>query len=80
MFELGLGLLLAALFIGVYLLITKFLLGQDGRELGGLPPRLTLNEPDSSHALGTGKSRQALTAGELSEHHAGGTRKGSEEI
>lgn len=79
MFELGLGLLLAVLFIGAYLLITKFMSGQDGRELGGLPTRVMLNPPDSGKAIGTGKSRQALTAGELSEHHAGGTQKGPEE-
>jgi hypothetical protein len=79
MFELSLGLLLAALFIGMYLLVTKFLLGRDGRELSGAPPRVTLNSPETSHALNAGNPRQALTAGELSEHHAGGTREGSEE-
>jgi hypothetical protein len=75
MFELSLGLLLAALFIGAYLLITKFLLGQGRRELGHPPPRVTLNPTDTSHAVGAGESRGALTAGELSEHHTGRAQK-----
>jgi hypothetical protein len=40
---------------------------------------VTLNPPETSHALNAGKSRQALTAGELSEHHAGGKQESSEE-
>lgn len=79
MFELSLGVLLAALFIGAYLLIAKFLLERDGRELSGAPPRVTLNPPETSHALNAGKAKQALTAGELSEHHAGGAHESSEE-
>jgi hypothetical protein len=73
MFELGLGVLLAVFFIAAYLLITR-LLGHDGRELGGLPPRVTLNPLDTDKAIGAGKSSRALTTGEMSEHHAGGAK------
>ncbi|MBV9209833.1 MAG: hypothetical protein JOZ52_04355 [Acidobacteria bacterium] len=79
MFELSLGLVLAALFIGVYLLVAKVLLAREGRELGSAPPRVTLNPTDTSHALKPAKPPQALTAGELSEHHARGSNESKEE-
>jgi hypothetical protein len=74
MFEFGLGVILAVLFVGAYLLITNFL-RRERHELGGLPPAVTLNPVDSTHSIGTGKSRQALTSGELSKHHSGGARR-----
>lgn len=78
MFELGLGVLLAAVFIAVYLLIAK-LFRSDRRELGGLPPSVSLNPVESANAIGAGKTRAALSAGELSEHHAGGEKKAGAE-
>ncbi len=73
MFELVLGIALAAMFVIAYLLIAKFL-RQDKHELGGKPQNITLNPVDTSRAIGAGKQGRALTAGELSEHHAGGTK------
>jgi hypothetical protein len=76
MFELVLGIALAAVFVAVYLLIAKFL-RQDKRELGSKPQTITLNPVDTSRAIGARRQDRALTAGELSEHHAGG-KKSSE--
>lgn len=73
MFELVLGIAVAAIFVTAYLLIAKFL-RQDRRELGSTPPTITLNPVDTSRAIRAGKQDRALTAGELSEHHAGGAK------
>lgn len=73
MFELALGALLAVLFIAAYLLISKFMRG-DGRELSGTPPSVSLNPMESDRAIGARRSPQALTAGDLKEHHAGSAK------
>lgn len=78
MFEFGLGLILAALFVAAYLLITTFL-RRDRQELGGLRPQVTLYPLDSMRSIGSGKSRQALTSGDASEHRSSGTKHGSGE-
>ncbi len=63
MFELGLGVILAALFVVVYLLASSFL-RKDKQKLGGNHPAVTLNPIDTTHAIGAGKSKRALTSGE----------------
>jgi len=63
MFELGLGVILAALFVAAYLIITTFL-RRDRPELEGLYPRVTLNPMDTTHTIGAGKSPRVLTSGD----------------
>ena len=75
MFELVLGVVLAAIFVTAYLLINK-LLRQDQRELGGKPTSVTLNPLETNRSLGPGHAPpRALETGEMSEHHAGGAKK-----
>ena len=78
MFEFGLGVILAILFVTAYVLITAFL-GRDRRELKGLPLAVTLNPVDSTHAIDAGQSRAALTSGELSSHHSGDAKSAKDE-
>lgn len=63
MFEFGLGVILAVLFVAAYLLISSFF-RRDGRELGGMHYAVSLNPADTSHALDTGRSKRALKSGE----------------
>ena len=74
MFELVLGVLLAAIFVTAYLLITK-LLGQNNRELGAQAPSVTLNPIETARTIGQPTSPRALSTGEMSEHHAGHSKK-----
>ncbi len=78
MFEFGLGVILAALFIAAYFVITAFF-RRDRHELGGLHPQVTLNPVDSTHSIGSGKSRQALTSGNAGERDSRGAKHGSGE-
>ena len=69
MFEFGLGVILAVLFVAAYLIVTSFF-RKDGHELSGLNPRVTLNPMDSTHSISSGKSRQALTSGDADERNS----------
>ena len=69
MFELGLGVILAALFVAAYLIITNFL-RRDRPELEGLYPRVTLNPMDTTHTIGAGKSRRVLTSGKAEDQQS----------
>lgn len=74
MFEFGLGVILAALFVAAYLLITSFF-RRDRDELGGLHPAVSLNPVDTSRALDAGQSKRALTSGESSERNSGSVKE-----
>lgn len=76
MFEIGLGVILAAIFVAAYLIISAFF-SRDGHELPGSHPPVTLNPADSSHAIGQGKSRPALTSGEKGERQSPGRNRNS---
>ena len=73
MFEVGLGVVLAALFVAAYILITAFF-RRDSHELGGLYPPVTLNPVDTTHSIGGAKSPRALTSGEGDDRHSRGAR------
>ena len=76
MFELGLGVILAALFVAAYFVITAFF-RRDRHELGGLHPQVTLNPVDTTHSIGAGKSPRVLTSGEAGESHSSGPKQGT---
>ncbi len=78
MFELVLGVLLAAIFVIAYLLITKLLSGNN-RELGARPPSVTLNPIETARTIGPRTSPRALTTGEMSKHHAKNSEAGQEQ-
>ena len=78
MFEFGLGVILAALFVAAYFIITAFF-RRDRPELGGLHPQVTLNPVDTTHSIGAGKSPRVLTSGEAGERDSRGAKQGSGE-
>jgi hypothetical protein len=59
--ELTLGFILAAMFVAVYLMISRLWRGDD-HLLSGDQPRVTLAPADSSRAIGNGAPRRALEA------------------
>jgi hypothetical protein len=74
MFEVGLGVILAVIFVAAYLIISEFF-RRDGHELGSSHPPVTLNPADSTHAISQGKSRPALTSGEEGERQSHGRKR-----
>ncbi len=63
MFELVLGVLLAAIFVTTYLLVAR-LFARNKHELGNTPPRITLNPLETARVLGPGPSPRVLKPAE----------------
>jgi hypothetical protein len=70
LFEFGLGIILAVVFVTVYLLISSFF-RRDQNELAGLGQDVSLNPADAERALTAGRSKQVLTSGESNERTSG---------
>jgi hypothetical protein len=68
MFELVLGVLLAAIFVTTYLLVVR-LFARNKHELGNLPPRITLNPLDTARAIGAGPPPRVLKPAEQGRHN-----------
>lgn len=74
MFEFGLGVMLALFFVAAYLAFTV-IFRKDKQELSGHDPRVTLNPVDTTHSIGSGKSRRVLTSGDRAERGPNGPKE-----